>query len=151
MRETFVLCGREMKITVGIRGLDEAEYYLRNGAAEISFGVPELPSFCGGQSLRGAALRDIAETVSMAHSLGRRVYVYCNDTVADCRPAALRIKELRDAAGIDGFIIAGTDIIDCYPDSSDPPVWHMQTGGGYFRETPGRFVCHYPRQRAAGR
>jgi hypothetical protein len=116
-----------MKIKIGIRNLQEAEYYLERGAEELSFGLKAIPSHCASQGFTGTP-KQIAGMVRRAHALRRKVFIVANDSnYRKPEAVAPALRAMAAETGVDGFIVSNPEIISAFPGGKPRVEWHLST------------------------
>ena len=94
-----------MKIQVGVSSLDEARYFLVNGADEVYGGLVSIANHrTAPMSFPG--LGDMLQAIELAHSLGKRFFFLANEVYQKTQyPHVLRTIQTLIEKGIDGIII----------------------------------------------
>lgn len=128
-----------MKITVGFCRIDEAGYFLENGADEISCGMSELPSFCDDQNVPDLDIQQVKRIADLAHSYGRKFFMYANAVRPDWKDRIPFMRRLHEDSGVDGFIIASAEQAEIYPETENPPVWVIGILGFCFNSSAAEF------------
>lgn len=100
-----------MRIKVGIKSVKEAEYFLRNGADEVYFGLKMLPS-------HGASFADekpIVETIKLARRLRKKSMLTLNEIYQPerYRDILSHARRMTDK-GLDGIIIADPALLEYF-------------------------------------
>ena len=118
-----------MRIKAGINSLNEAEWFINNGASELYFGLSDLPSHVDNldENLRIENQREFEEAIKFAHSNGCRLFVAVNDINVNVFgiEKALRKMQFLTESGIDGFIVSSPEFILRYPKNAKKTEWHL--------------------------
>jgi hypothetical protein len=97
-----------MKITIGIKSLAEADYFLRRGADEIYFG-PAVPSHRASFSKE----RELIATIELAGKLRKRSLLALNEIYSEEHHAFL-LDHARSliASGLDGIVVRDVALLE---------------------------------------
>ncbi len=97
-----------MRITIGIKSLKEAEYFLREGADEIYFG-PAVPSHRASFSKE----RELVNTIKLAGKLRKKTLLALNEIYSEEQHAFLldHARRLVDS-GLDGIVVRDVALIE---------------------------------------
>jgi hypothetical protein len=104
----------KMRVLVGVRTLNEAEFFLTRGADEVYCGLPEIPNH-GVTAENFSSEKELKATIDLAKKLGKQVFIVANDVFpAGVFPkAAAKVAELV-RYGASGVIIRDMALLEYF-------------------------------------
>lgn len=98
-----------MRIKVGIKSLEEARYFLENGADEIYFGLKMVPSHNASFADEG----EIVKVIKLARRMKKKSLLALNEIyTADKYPAILDHARRMTDKGLDGIIVCDPALLE---------------------------------------
>lgn len=106
--------GRRMRVLVGVRTYNEAEFYLTRGADEVYCGLPSIPNH-GVKAENFTSEEELLATIDLARRLGKQAFLVANDVF----PAAVFEKTADKVAqlvkrGMSGVIIRDLALLEYF-------------------------------------
>jgi len=101
-----------MRITVGVKSLKEAGYFLRNGADEIYFSLKSVP---GHRSAAFSNEKELLDSIKLARRLGKKTMLGMNAVYPrDKYPILLKHARRMVDHGLDGVIVRDPALLEYF-------------------------------------
>jgi hypothetical protein len=129
----------KMRVLVGVRTFNEAEFFLTRGADEVYCGLPEIPNH-GVKAENYASEAELLATIDLAKRLGKKVFIVANDVfpAAVFQKAAAKVASLVKY-GASGVIIRDMALLEYFKKRGLKTYFTLSTLGLCFNREALRF------------